>query len=135
MTLHQGLLIGVVLALTLGTHAAGAGERTRTHPKAEATEPAVDDQGLGALIHASPERVRARLGDPDVARAEGKGGLWTYRLQHCALFLFFHMGPQGLRVSGASTGVRKRGEPLLDVKTCIASAVQLGPAPDAAIAP
>jgi hypothetical protein len=88
-----------------------------------------DDGGLGALFHASPERVRARLGDPDVSRAEGKGGFWTYRLPHCALFLFFHEGPKGMRVTGASTGPRKRGEPSPSVPVCLASAVQL-PVPE-----
>lgn len=82
---------------------------------------------LGALMHASGPQVKARLGDPDVARAEGAGAFWTYRLPHCALFLFFHEGPKGLRVTGASTGPRKRGEPLLDVRACLASAVQLPP--------
>jgi hypothetical protein len=38
------------------------------------------------------------------------------------LFLFFHEGPKGLRVSGASTGPRRRGEPLLSVPACLASA-------------
>jgi hypothetical protein len=84
-----------------------------------------DDFGLGPLFRATPEGVRARLGDPDVSRAEGKGAFWTYRLPHCALFLFFHEGPKGLRVSGASTGARKRGEPPLGVEACLASAVQL----------
>lgn len=84
-----------------------------------------DDSGLGALFHASPERVKARLGDPDVARAEGRGGFWTYRLPHCALFLFFHEGPRGMRVTSASTGPRKRGEAVLSVPACLASAVQL----------
>lgn len=90
-----------------------------------ATEQREDDGGLGALFHASPERVKARLGDPDVARAEGRGGFWTYRLPHCALFLFFHEGPRGMRVTSASTGPRKRGEPAPTVPACLASAVQL----------
>jgi hypothetical protein len=94
----------------------------------ETAAPAVkagDDAGLGRLLHAAPATVRERLGDPDVARAEGKGAFWTYRLPHCALFLFFHEGPKGLRVAGASTGPRRRGEPLLSVSACLASAAQL----------
>ena len=102
-------------------------------PPAKKKEPAAktetvipeDDFGLGPLFRATPEGVRARLGDPDVSRAEGKGAFWTYRLPHCALFLFFREGPKGLRVSGASTGARKRGEAPLGVEACLASAVQL----------
>ena len=78
-------------------------------------------------MHATREQVKARLGDPDVARLEGKGGFYTYRLPHCALFVFFHETGKGMRVSGASTGPRKRGEPVQDVRACLASAVQLPP--------
>lgn len=127
------LSILIVLALILGPGGALAAERPKAHPRTEAAaEPVEPDPGLGPLLHASPAQVRARLGDPDVARAEGKGGMWTYRLPHCALFLFFHEGPKGLRVSGASTGVRKRGEPPMDVKACVASGVQIDPPPDLA---
>jgi len=87
-----------------------------------------EDGGLGRLAHATPKTVRDRLGDPDVARAEGKGAFWTYRLPHCALYLFFHDGPKGLLVSGAATGPRRRGEPTPSVAECLASALQL---PDA----
>ena len=90
----------------------------------EAAEEAEDDQGLGRLFHATPAAVRERLGDPDVARAEGKGAFWTYRLPHCALFLFFHDGPRGLRLTGGSTGPRRRGEPQPGVSACLASAIQ-----------
>ncbi len=99
----------------------GAAERAREQ-REELHE---EESGLGALFHASPDKVRARLGDPDVSRAEGKGAFWTYRLEHCALFLFFHEGPHGLHVTGAATGPRKRGEPPLTVAACLASAVQL----------
>lgn len=96
-----------------------------TAEAAAPAEPAEDDSGLGRLFHASPTAVRERLGDPDVARAEGRGAFWTYRLPHCALFLFFHEGPKGLRVSGASTGARHRGEPVMAVPACLATAVEI----------
>jgi hypothetical protein len=99
--------------------------RADTADAAPTAEAADEDQGLGPLLHASPAAVRARLGDPDVARAEGKGAFWTYRLPHCALFLFFREGPKGLRISGASTGPRRRGEPAMSVSACLATAVQL----------
>ncbi len=106
---------------------ARAGDKPPPHRSetTDAADAAEDDTGLGRLFHAAPAAVRERLGDPDVARAEGKGAFWTYRLPHCALFLFFHEGPKGLRVTGASTGPRRRGEPLLSVPACLASAVQL----------
>jgi hypothetical protein len=85
-----------------------------------------DDGGLGPLFHASTGAVRERLGDPDVSRAEGKGAFWTYRLPNCALFVFFHESSRGLRVTGASTGPRKRGEPPMTVQQCLATAVQFG---------
>lgn len=122
-----------LIAAMLAGPALGAEKPAAKHKETAEEAPRVaerreDDGGLGALFHAAPERVRARLGDPDVSRAEGKGGFWTYRLPHCALFLFFHEGPKGLRVTGAATGPRKRGEPVLSVPACLASAVQL---PDA----
>jgi hypothetical protein len=113
--------LAVILAITAPVWAA-------TKPPVEPRDPvnlAQDDGGLGPLFHASPERVRAKLGDPDVSRSEGAGGFWTYRLPHCALFLFFHEGPRGLHVTSASTGPRRRGEPTLSVEACLASAVQL----------
>ena len=79
---------------------------------------------LGKLFAATPAQVRARFGDPDVSRSEGKGAFWTYRMPNCALFLFFQDGPKGLRVSGASTGPRKRGEPTPTVEACLAQAIE-----------
>lgn len=122
MRLLPPWLTVAALVVSAPVHAAP----TKSVEKAE-TETAEPSSELGALMHATGAQVRARLGDPDVARAEGKGGFWTYRLPHCALFLFFHEGPKGLRVTGASTGPRKRGEPLLEVRACLASAVQLPP--------
>ncbi len=119
------LSFAVLLGLTGGAALAGEKPPPRKSEAAEAIEPAPEETGLGRLLHAAPAAVRERLGDPDVARAEGAGAFWTYRLPHCALFLFFHDGPKGLRVSGASTGPRRRGEPLLSVSACLNSAVQL----------
>lgn len=110
------------MAMALAVAAAPAPHRGELAPEPEA---ASEDPGLGRLLHATPAAVRARLGDPDVARAEGLGALWTYRLPHCALFLFFHDGPRGLRVMGAATGPRRRGEAAPTVPACLASAVQL----------
>jgi len=118
----------ILIALTVAAPAFAAEKPTKREEARREEAVREDDGGLGPLLHATPERVRARLGDPDVARSEGKGGFWTYRLPHCALFLFFHEGPKGLRVTSAATGPRKRGEVLLSVPACLASAVTL---PDA----
>ena len=92
---------------------------SRTGPDARPTP-----EPLGKLFAATPAQVRARFGDPDVSRSEGKGAFWTYRMPHCALFLFFQDGAKGLRVSGASTGPRKRGEPAPTVEACLAQAIE-----------
>lgn len=97
-------------------------EQARSARPEMETPPAQD--ALGKLFAASPAQVRARFGDPDVSRSEGKGAFWTYRMPHCALFLFFQDGPKGLRVSGASTGPRKRGEPTPTVEACLAQAIE-----------
>jgi len=116
------LSFAMVMALTGVPALAGEKPPSRT---SDAAEPAEEDDGLGRLLRATPATVRERLGDPDVARAEGKGAFWTYRLPHCALFLFFREGPKGLRVTGASTGPRRRGESAPTVAACLASAVQI----------
>jgi hypothetical protein len=79
---------------------------------------------FGGLLGSSEMGARTRLGEPDIARVEGQGALWTYRLPDCALFVFFR-GPQGqpLKVSGAASGPRRRGQAPLPVEGCIAQAV------------
>ena len=74
------------------------------------------------LARNTPEEVRAWLGDPAVANEEGKGALWTYRLDDCALMVFFKDEGQGLRVSGVATGPRRRAEEAPSAESCIASA-------------
>src|ERR1700744_3980003 len=98
--------LAVILALAVPACAASAWAATKPPAERPEVNLAQDDGGLGPLFHASPERVRAKLGDPDVSRAEGAVAFWTYRLPHCALFLFFHQGPRGLHVTSASTGPR-----------------------------
>jgi hypothetical protein len=76
--------------------------------------------GLAGLLHARPEQVTARLGEPAIARAEGKGAFWTYRAPRCALYIFFKDEDGGLKVSGAAAGPRKRGVAFADLDTCLA---------------
>jgi hypothetical protein len=75
--------------------------------------------GLAGLLHAGPEQVTARLGDPAIARAEGKGAFWTYRAPRCALYIFFKDEGGGLKVSGAAAGPRKRGVAYAELDVCL----------------
>lgn len=76
------------------------------------------------LLAASEIEVKTRLGAPDIARTEGSGAMWTYRLPDCALFVFFK-GPQGqpLKMSGATAGPRVRGRSPPPVNDCVAEAL------------
>jgi len=127
----RAFAIGALAGLT----AAGAAEaRPKPQPKAEAPSilqpagpapqpaepPRPKPPSLAELSAASEAQVRARLGAPDVARNEGAGAFWTYRLKSCALFVFFHTEDgHGLRVSGAQAGPRRRGQPAPSVEACL----------------
>jgi hypothetical protein len=75
------------------------------------------------LLAASEPEVTARLGPPDLSRAEGSGAMWTYRLPDCALFVFFRRsGAESLKVSGAASGPRMRGRNPPPVNECLAEA-------------
>jgi hypothetical protein len=87
--------------------------------------PAVNPHSTAALMGKSEADVRARLGTPEIARREAGGAMWTYREETCALFVFFKaQGREGMRVSGAAAGPRKRGQPTLDTDACIAVAAK-----------
>jgi hypothetical protein len=73
-----------------------------------------------SLNDLTTRQVRQRLGEPAVAHAEGKGAMWTYRSDDCALMVFFEDKGKGLRAAGAVTGPRKRGEPVPELETCMA---------------
>ena len=80
---------------------------------------------VGALLGASEGDVRAALGEPAVARREDGGAMWTYRLPSCALFVFFRAsGREGLRVVGATSGPRRRGDAAPSAEVCLAAAVK-----------
>ena len=78
--------------------------------------------GLQTLANATQAQVRAKFGDPDVARSEGDGAFWTYQLPDCALFVFFRKEAKVLRVSGLSAGPRRRGEPAPETAECLTTA-------------
>ena len=75
--------------------------------------------GADALVNATQAQVKAKFGEPDVARAEGSGAFWTYRLTDCALFVFFHKESKGLRVSSVTAGPLKRGDATPDAAACV----------------
>ena len=76
------------------------------------------------LLGTSEAEVTARVGAPDLSRAEGKGAMWTYRLPDCALFIFFRRTPtEGLKVSGAASGPRTRGRNPPPVNECLTEAM------------
>jgi hypothetical protein len=75
---------------------------------------------LRELTSAGETQVRDRLGAPDVARHEDAGAFWTYRYKTCALFIYFRAEDgQPLKVTGASTGPRRRGQAVLPVDACL----------------
>lgn len=93
---------------------------------AAAPAPAVKPAAAGEsfpLARATPDEVRAWLGEPAVANQEAKGALWTYRLTDCALMVFFKdQGAGGLRVSGVAAGPRRRADASPDPDACITNA-------------
>jgi hypothetical protein len=84
--------------------------------QAAAPPPSTPDAPLTA---ATPLQVRARLGEPAVASQEGKGAMWTYRREGCALMVFFRDDGQGLRVSGLAASGRRRGAAPPTVEACM----------------
>ena len=71
----------------------------------------------------SEAEVRAELGTPSAARREDRSAMWTYRTGSCALYVYFRAaGREGLRVTGASAGPRRRGEAAPDLEGCVKEA-------------
>ncbi len=90
-------------------------------PGASAAAPApvlADIVGLGEA------EARRRLGAPDLERAEGVGALWTYRLDDCALLVFLRRGSgDALKITGAETSPRRRGEARPELAVCLREAM------------
>jgi hypothetical protein len=122
------LTVIAALALTAG-EASARPKKKKTPEPAPATAPLTVPApppppaipSLASLVSASEDQVKAKLGVPDIARREGASAMWTYAWPDCALLVYFK-SPDGrtLRVSGASAGPRKRGQPVLSVDACIA---------------
>ena len=74
-----------------------------------------------SLVGLDEAAARRQLGEPDIARREAKGALWTYRRQGCVLLVYLAEKPgEGLRVTGASSGQRRAGDTPIPVETCLA---------------
>jgi hypothetical protein len=117
------IFAGVALGAPPATAKAAKHPAPSKKPAAAKPAEATQTVGLTGLLHASPDRVKARLGNPAIARAEGKGAFWTYRAPRCALYIFFK-DEGGLKVSGAAAGPRKRGVAYPDLEACLAELEQ-----------
>jgi hypothetical protein len=68
---------------------------------------------VAALIGATPERIQARFGRPDLRRAEAGAEVWRYSAAHCHLDLVFYREAAGLQVAHAAAraaGIVARSE-------------------------
>jgi len=97
-----------------------------------------DDRGLNptvdhvttfaGLIGFDETRLKGVLGAPFLARDEGQGSLWTYRLQSCSLMVFLARDASGqLKVKGGAAGPLVRGAPAPSVDACVAEAPRSRP--------
>jgi len=108
------------LSLLLGLLVLGAGGPALAQvDAADEDAPAVTDSHLSGLDAAG---VRLRLGEPALAREEGAGALWTYRLNRCVLFVAFADDGAGLRVTALSSGPRRHGEAQPETLACLREA-------------
>ena len=82
--------------------------------------PATPPPTQASLVGLDEPAARTRLGEPDVARREAGGALWTYRKSDCVLFVYLVERPgEGLRITGAASGPRKAGETAPPVDVCL----------------
>lgn len=96
-------------------------DRTRDEGRGLQGQNAVNT--AAAMVGLDEARLKAALGQPSLARNEGQGALWTYRLRSCALHVFLARDASGaLRVKGASSGPLKRGAATPPVDACVAEA-------------
>jgi hypothetical protein len=113
------LISAIFASVAITAPAATAKAVKHSNPPKNQTMKGPPESNLTGLLHATADRVRSRLGEPSIARAEGKGAFWTYRGQNCALYIFFK-DEGGLKVSGAAVGPRKRGVTAPDLNICLA---------------
>ena len=101
------------------------GASTALVNSAEAPAVQTPPDPLQTLLGRGDADVRERFGEPAVARREDQSAMWTYRRPGCVLFLYFKSaGREGLRVTGASAGPQRRGEPAPALDACLAEVPQ-----------
>lgn len=124
----------ITLAIAAGAAAPGQAKPSKDAPSkptpskpGETRRAAATDQHKAApsLLGLTEAEAKARLGAPDTAREEGEGAMWTYRLDDCALFVFFKAeDDKPLKVTGTASGARRRGEAAPPVQACVAEALK-----------
>ena len=69
--------------------------------------------GAQELLGATPEALRARLGEPRLVRNEDGAQVWHYQAQHCHLDLVLYAEGRSWRVAWAqarASGAERRSE-------------------------
>jgi len=129
---RAALVMLVALAAAAGAPADAKASKD-TSSKSASPEPgetrraAATDQhkAVPNLLGLTETEAKAKLGEPDAASEEGRGAMWTYRLDDCALYVFFKAeDDKPLKVSGTASGARRRGEAAPPVQSCIADALK-----------
>lgn len=65
--------------------------------------------------------IERAFGAADIARHDGAGAAWTYRLDSCALLLLFTADARNeLRLAEAHAGARRQGQPAPSLDQCAA---------------
>lgn len=112
-----------------GSELSSSPDRTRADDRG--LNPAVDHvTAFSALVGFDETRLKGVLGAPYLARDEGQGSMWTYRLKSCALHVFLARDASGaLKVKGGSAGPLIRGGAAPNVDACVAEAPRSQPQP------
>lgn len=72
---------------------------------------------------ASQRDIERALGAPDIARQEGAGAAWTYRLENCALLLLFAADTRNeMRLAEVHPSARRAGAAAPSLDQCAAEA-------------
>lgn len=79
----------------------------------------VADLTVARLTGLGAEVAEIALGQPDIARREAHGALWTYRKADCVLFVYLADKGDGLKVTGLGAGARRAGEQAPTTEACL----------------
>jgi hypothetical protein len=82
-------------------------------PRPRAAAPATHPNHAATLLGATPEAVRAALGEPMLRRAEGPAQVWLYSGGGCQLDIVLYAGEAGPRVAhiqARAGGLAQRSE-------------------------